>query len=377
MIAIADAIRAKNGGAATYKPSQMAAGINALVTLSEGSADATAAAEDILSGKSAYVGGSKITGSIASKAAATITPSTTDQTIAAGQYLSGVQTIAGDANLVAGNIKSGVSIFGIAGTHAGGGGGPSGLANCLRFISLSEFTLDANGGQTWDGTLEWTNGTADWATWDGTTTLSSNGGFLALRGTGNTAITGGGFDAWELTGSNIACEGNIETLLDYATVVSGGHPTMDNYCYSFMFHGCTALTTAPALPATTLADGCYYQMFGGCTSLTTPPTLPATTLAESCYQHMFRGCTSLTKIPALPATTLADYCYYGMFQECTALKLSAASTSEYVYPWRIPARSTWNTATDPLVNMFTGTGGTFTGTPDMYTTYYTTNPPVS
>ena len=56
----------------------------------------------------------------ATKAAATYTPSTSNQTIAAGTYCSGAQTIKGDANLVAGNIKSGVSIFGVAGTMTAG-----------------------------------------------------------------------------------------------------------------------------------------------------------------------------------------------------------------------------------------------------------------
>jgi hypothetical protein len=45
-------------------------------------------------------------------------------------------------------------------------------------------------------------------------------------------------------------------------------------------------------------------MFDGCTSLTTAPALPATTLAANCYSYMFYGCTSLTSAPALPATTL-------------------------------------------------------------------------
>ena len=56
-----------------------------------------------------------LTASVTTKGAATITPGTSDQTIASGTYLTGAQTISGDANLVASNIKSGVSIFGVAG----------------------------------------------------------------------------------------------------------------------------------------------------------------------------------------------------------------------------------------------------------------------
>ena len=59
---------------------------------------------------------------LTTKSAATITPSTTDQTIAAGQYLTGIQTIQGDANLIPENIASGVSIFGVTGAHEGGSG---------------------------------------------------------------------------------------------------------------------------------------------------------------------------------------------------------------------------------------------------------------
>lgn len=54
---------------------------------------------------------------LTTKSAATITPSTSNQTIAAGQYLTGIQTIQGDANLIPENIASGVSIFGVTGTH--------------------------------------------------------------------------------------------------------------------------------------------------------------------------------------------------------------------------------------------------------------------
>ena len=62
-----------------------------------------------------------LTASVTTKAAATITPGTSNQTIASGTYLTGTQTISGDANLVASNIKSGTTIFGVTGTYSGGG----------------------------------------------------------------------------------------------------------------------------------------------------------------------------------------------------------------------------------------------------------------
>lgn len=350
----------------------------------------------------------------------------------------------------------------------------------LTFSSPNSFTLAVNDStKHWDGTLEYFASNKTWAVWDGTTTLSSvdNDGeyVLYLRGIGNTVITGGGPSyRWVLTGNNIKWIGNIENLLDYATVTAGSHPIMASQCYNNMFNGCTALTQAPslpattlasycynsmflgctsliqapelpatilaswcykemfynctgltqapALPATTLATGCYNSMFNGCTSLTKAPELPATTLAsycyesmfsgctaliqasallattlsnncyahmfedctaltkapalpattlgESCYNSMFLGCTSLTQAPALPATTLSSYCYLSMFALCTSLKLSTTKTREYTQEYRIPTTGTGTTATNALNTMFSSTGGTFTGTPEINTTYY-------
>ena len=121
----------------------------------------------------------------------------------------------------------------------------------------------------------------------------------------------------------VASRGNINSLLDgedYRLV-----DTIEKiYCYCYMFSGCTSLTTAPELPATTLSPYCYYEMFSGCTSLETAPELPATTLANSCYRYMFRGCTSLTTAPELPATTLAENCYRDMFSGCKGLTVAPA-----------------------------------------------------
>ena len=195
----------------------------------------------------------------------------------------------------------------------------------LTFSSPSSFTLAVNDRtKHWNGILEYFASDKTWTIWDGISTLSAvydNGEYLLyLRGTSNIFITGFNVDyGWVLTGADIKCIGNIENLLDYGTVESGVHPKLANNCYAFMFQGCTSLTQAPALPATTLATNCYLYMFQDCTSLTQAPALPATTLADSCYKSMFQGCTSLTQAPALPATTLTVSCYAHMFQGCTSL----------------------------------------------------------
>ena len=56
---------------------------------------------------------------VTKKSAQTYIPTTTNQTIASGQYLTGTQTIKGDSNLTADNIKSGTTIFGVTGSYAG------------------------------------------------------------------------------------------------------------------------------------------------------------------------------------------------------------------------------------------------------------------
>lgn len=280
----------------------------------------------------------------------------------------------------------------------------------LTFSSPNSFTL-AVGDATkhWDGVLEYSTDTSTWSTWDGTTTLSSttsgNDNVLYLRGTGNTQL--GYYDEenendyipWVINGTDVRCDGNIETLLDYATVEAGQHPvmaeecfgglfmrctaltrapalpatTLTDYCYGLMFYNCTSLIQAPALPAMTLAFGCYDEMFLGCTSLTQAPALPATTLASDCYRNMFGYCTSLIQAPALPATTLANGCYGRMFYNCTSLKFSATQTDEYTQEYRIPSSGTGTTTASALTDMFTSTGGTFTGTPEINTTYYLSN----
>lgn len=131
--------------------------VNAIPSSYISTGDATAASSDIRSGKTAYVSGTKLTGTMGTvsvptpsisissnglitasntqsagytaggsqsatsqmtaQAAKTWTPTTSSQTISSGRYLTGTQTIQGDTNLIASNIKKDVSIFGVTGTY--------------------------------------------------------------------------------------------------------------------------------------------------------------------------------------------------------------------------------------------------------------------
>ena len=90
------------------------------------------------------------------KGAQTYTPGTTDQTIATYQYLTGAQTILGDANLIASNIVSGVTIFGVTGTASGGNLG--GLAymedTTSQYYNLGRMLECMKKGETTGGTVQ-------------------------------------------------------------------------------------------------------------------------------------------------------------------------------------------------------------------------------
>lgn len=232
--------------------------------------------------------------------------------------------------------------------------------DCLTFSSAEPFTIAVkNETKNWDGTLYYSTDTTTWSEWDGTTAIESatHGADqrIYMRGSGNSVISGGTYQererGWVLSGNNIGCYGNIENLLDYEMVAKGEHPLMGEFCYSWLFAFCSSLVTAPQLPAT--------------------QTKPF------CYRNMFHWCTSLAVLPVLPATELSIYAYVSMFRGCTSIKLSETQTGEYQTPYRIPTRGNGTIpevfGDTPIESMFEGTGGSFTGTPSINTTYYTAN----
>ena len=132
MDAIADAIRTKLESSDLMLPSEMPALIGTIkgdptlqsktVTPSDSVQSVTAdAGYDGLDTVTVNAIPGEYVKPTATKGATTYTPKTTAQTIAAGTYCSGAQTIAGDSNLVAANILSGKTIFGVTGSASSGG----------------------------------------------------------------------------------------------------------------------------------------------------------------------------------------------------------------------------------------------------------------
>lgn len=96
---------------------------------------------------------------VTKKSAATYTPGTSDQSIASGQYLNGTQTIKGDSNLTAANIKSGVKIFNVTGSYTGSGSSGGNGNNNVEAYAITD-TNPSVSFKTASGTIKiWGYGT--------------------------------------------------------------------------------------------------------------------------------------------------------------------------------------------------------------------------
>ena len=137
---------------------------------------------------------------VTKKSAATYIPGTSDQNIASGQYLNGTQTIKGDSNLTAGNIKSGVSIFNVTGSYAGSsssGGTDTSDATATAANILSGKTAYVNGSKL-TGTMT-NNGAVS-------KTMTANGSYTIPAGYHN----GSGKVTVNVSSSSGSSNNNIE-----------------------------------------------------------------------------------------------------------------------------------------------------------------------
>lgn len=363
--------------------------------------DATATANEILSGKTAYVGGEKITGTIPTKTvndltasgaivtvpsgyyvseatksvatttqatptisigtnglitatatqsegyvpsgtqsatsqlafqpAKTITPTTTSQiAVSSGYYTGGDITVQGDANLVAENIVSGKSIFGVTGT-ASVGGGDTGVEdglitrNIVGSYENSRVMIVGSGAFCSCSRLTTVDFPNVWkiyfSAFYGCSNLTSVN-FPTVREIENGAFAGCGslttvnFPATtSIGGSAFArCSNLTDISFPVAKSINGyaftGCSNLTTVSFSMVtnigdaaFQNCSSLTIASFPMATTI----YNSTFFGCSNLITI-SFPEATYIGSCA---FQKCNSLTSVDFPKVTTMQNYAFSG------------------------------------------------------------------
>lgn len=298
---------------------------------------------------------------------------------------------------------------------------PEAPNDSVLFYSPQPFIMKVATQKQWNGTLYYSTDHETWNEWTGAPIDAVKNGVLYkiyLKGENCTKLCGSEAGSFQFIGAAIKCIGNFTylmsanaTLLNFAFeyLFKGcgnvdfdiilPYETLSESCYLAMFQDCTSMQKAPDLPAVTVPTGAYQDMFRGCTALVNSPRIDAETMGlKGCYEmfmgcsnlknapvlkvsnisqngfeKMFYNCKSLETIPALYSLTLGNTCYSSMFYGCQKIKLSSTQTDEYQNEYRIPYTGTGTSGTNSLNNMFASTGGTFTGTPMINVSFYTSN----
>lgn len=243
------------------------------------------------------------TSQLAFQSAKTITPSSMSQiAVSSGYYTGGDIVVSGDSNLIAENIKSGVSIFGVNGTHAGSSGGDSGISE--MFDQMIEGTL-----------INCINNTANqignYAFGSLTTLKSVN--FTACSQIGQQAFEGCTSLATAIFPTCISMASSAFAKCTKLTSIS--FPECKNI-YWAGFSSCSALTTVD-LPACTYLGGRAFQY---CTKLASI-SLP---LCKQIYSSTFQSCSALTTI-SLPSATMIGSTAFGNCTKLSTFYLTGSS----------------------------------------------------
>ena len=226
-----------------------------------------------------------------------------------------------------------------------GNGGTLSIYTSLSDATDIEYSTDAktwsstNPGVPAGGRVYMRANATYWSTSPNTTTARISCSSLHQIG-GNimSLMYGSSFDGTQDTFINPNKQHIFERMFSYdANLVSAGDlllpaMTLTWDTYNYMFSHCTALTTAPELPATDIYTGSYHAMFEYCSALVNPPSaMPATIYhgSGSNYAEMFDQCTSLTHTPVISGSPTQAWGWTNMFRGCSSLNTITVESTQW------------------------------------------------
>ena len=222
---------------------------------------------------------------LAFQPAKTITPVTVNQTaVSSGCYTGGAVTVKGDSNLVAGNIKSGVNIFGVTGTYAGSGGGDTSVEDSLITRNLSSYTNSR---------------------------VTSIGSYAFYSCSKLTSVS---FPAATTIGNSAFCNCSNLTTISFPVATSIGR---------YAFGSCSKLTTISFPSATSIVA----YAFANCSSLTSISLPKAKIIANGTFQD----CISLTSASFPAVTSISNYAFNSCYRLASVNLPAAISIGFYAF----------------------------------------------